>query len=89
MIKFTAAFAAGALMFTAGLSHADDKAKPRAASPSVSQACVMQTGSRIPVKRKECTRPGRSYSKDEILKTGATTAADALRLLDPSITIHR
>jgi hypothetical protein len=89
MIKLTAtAFAAGALTFTAVLAHADDtKTKPSA--PSVSQACVMQTGSRIPVKRKECVHPGRSYSKDDISTTGADTAADALRLLDPSITIHR
>jgi len=91
MIKLTAtAFAAGALMFTAVLSHADDaKTKPRAPTPSVSQACVTPTGSRIPVKRKECAQPGRSYGRDDISITGATTAAEALRLLDPSITIHR
>jgi hypothetical protein len=32
--------------------------------------------------------PGRSYSHDDLERTGATTAGGALRLLDPSVTVH-
>jgi len=36
-----------------------------------------------------CRGYGRSYSHDDIARTGATTAGDALQLLDPSITVRR
>lgn len=36
-----------------------------------------------------CGAPGRVYSGQDIQNTGATTVAEALRLLDPSITVHR
>ena len=57
--------------------------------PSVAQnpACVKQTGSRIPADDASC-RPGRAYTSDDIDRTGATTAGDALRLLDPSVTVR-
>jgi hypothetical protein len=47
--------------------------------------CLTQTGSRI---AGHCSGPGRSYSKDDIDRTGAETAGDALQLMDPSILIH-
>lgn len=50
--------------------------------------CVRQTGSRI-VRRADNNRcnalPGRSYSKEDIDRTGHTDLAQALRTLDPSI----
>ena len=49
--------------------------------------CLTQTGSRID-KGTMCAGHGRSYSNDDIDRTGAITAARALRLLDPSITIQ-
>ena len=48
--------------------------------------CVSQTGSAIP--GAGCTGPGRTYSQSDIANTGKTTAAGALRELDPSITIQ-
>lgn len=56
--------------------------------PAVAAApvgCVSATGSRIPG---ECTGPGHSYSQTDIANTGETTAAGALALLDPTLTVH-
>ena len=51
-------------------------------------SCIRNTATRIPLKEHECaTTPGRIYSKDDIDRTGATTAGDALRLLDPAIKV--
>ena len=51
-------------------------------------SCIRNTATRIPLKEHECaTTPGRIYSKDDIDRSGATTAGDALRLLDPAITV--
>ena len=49
--------------------------------------CVAHTGSRIP-ERSGCVS-GRSYSQADIAGTGQTTAAGALGLLDPALTVHR
>lgn len=57
--------------------------------PRLSEAnCVRQTGSRIRQRdaKTACNgQPGRSYSKDELDRTGHTNLADALRTLDPSV----
>ncbi len=52
--------------------------------------CLRQTGSRITPRpdkqgRKCVNAPGRSYSKDDLDRTGATDVAEALRRLDPSV----
>jgi hypothetical protein len=61
--------------------------KPQAATEARNdRACV--TGTRIS-SSEPCASPGRVYSDKDIQNTGATTAADALRLLDPSITVRR
>jgi hypothetical protein len=52
-------------------------------------ACLTQTGGRIAVTGTHCSAYGRSYTSDDISRTGATTAGEALRLLDPAITVHR
>ncbi len=50
--------------------------------------CLTQTGSRLMSRdragRKCAAATGRSYTADELWQTGATNAAEALRLLDPS-----
>ena len=66
--------------------------KPKAgASGAVAQtpACLNETGSRIAGNNANCAAFGRSYSREDIDRTGATTADEALRLMDPSITVHR
>ncbi len=51
-------------------------------------ACLKDTGSRMASGAAGCSAFGRSYSNDDINMTGSTTASGALRLLDPSITVH-
>jgi hypothetical protein len=62
-----------------------------AASPLAAQnhSCLTQTGSRLAADNADCSAFGRSYSREDIDRTGSVTAAEALRLLDPSITVHR
>jgi len=86
--RMAAALAAG-LIFASSAAIADDaKAKPekQAAVPE-NPSCLTQTGSRIKAKGK-CRGTGRSYTNDDMRRTGATTVGDALPLLDPSITVH-
>ena len=59
------------------------------ASAATTQPCALQTGSRIAPKPGECSMaPGRSYSQTDIERTGEVDVAEALHLLDPSITVH-
>ncbi len=51
--------------------------------------CIRDTGSRIPAKPGECLPvAGRSYSQEDIQRTGQTTLGPALRDLDPSIRVQ-
>ena len=61
---------------------------PKAPALAQNPACLAQTGSRIIGKDADCSAFGRSYSSDDIYRTGATTADEALRLMDASITVH-
>lgn len=53
--------------------------------------CLRHTGTRIKRRDKDgcINAPGRSYDKDDIDSTGASTAAEALERLDPSVSIRR
>lgn len=65
--------------------------KPATARPLVKPGdynCLRSTGSRIRPKAGECLPvDGRTYSRRDIERTGARNTADALRMLDPRITI--
>jgi hypothetical protein len=52
-------------------------------------ACLTQTGSHIAGSGTTCSSLGSSYSSSDIGRTGATTPAEALRLMDPSITTNQ
>ena len=82
-IRPLAAIAAGLLLV--GCTAATVKPQPAAAALN-DRGCV--TGTRIP-SSDPCTSAGRVYSDKDIKNTGATTAAEALRLMDPSITVSR
>jgi hypothetical protein len=59
------------------------------AAPAQRHTCLTSTGSRIPASAGECLGvSGRSYSQQDIESTGATSPAEALSLLDPSVTAH-
>jgi hypothetical protein len=83
------AYALASAMTLTACAAAVQDVKPKAGFGTVAQnpACL-QTGSRIPDKGTNCSAFGRSYSRDDINVTGATEPAEALRLLDPSITAH-
>jgi hypothetical protein len=78
---------AGATLF--GCATTADNAKPKtAAAAAVNDPnCLTETGSRIASNAK-CKGYGRSYSSTDIDRTGKTNAADAVALLDPSVTVH-
>jgi hypothetical protein len=88
-LRATSAIASVLILAACATNTAD--VKPRAAASALGQnpACLTQTGRRISTKDMNCSAFGRSYSSDDISRTGATTAAEALRLMDPSITVHR
>jgi hypothetical protein len=87
------------LFMVAGIAHAGEatpaadarptkEARPKTASPEPAK-CTHAPGSRIRLaKPEDCARAAhgayRSYSKEEIERTGETNMADALRKLDPS-----
>jgi hypothetical protein len=50
--------------------------------------CAPQSDSRLPASDRKCPQFGHSWSSQDIQRTGATTVGDALRLLDPTLTVH-
>jgi hypothetical protein len=63
--------------------------KPATSAALKDPNCLTETGSRISVGQSSCRGFGRSYSTEDIQRTGSTSAGDALALMDPSITVHR
>lgn len=64
---------------------AAEAAQPGEAAKS--PLCVRETGTRLP--RQHTCLPGRSYDREDLLRTGATDIGDALRRLDPAISVRR
>jgi len=59
-------------------------------SAAVDLTCAPRTASRIERPDGDCAgAPGRSYSQDQLRRTGGRSTAEALELLDPSIRISR
>ncbi len=56
---------------------------PKSAEAEEQSRCVRETGSRIPNEGR--CEPGRSYSRDEIERTGQMSTGEALRTLDPAV----
>lgn len=87
-IRIGAAVAAG-LILSSSAAFADD-APPQPAKQSVpaqDPSCLTHTGSRIDTKGK-CRGTGRSYTGEDLNRTGKSTVGGSLPLLDPSITVH-
>jgi hypothetical protein len=57
-------------------------------APARTPGCVPDTATRIPVKEHDCAGFGRTYTREDIERTGATYAGQALRLLDPALQVH-
>jgi hypothetical protein len=58
------------------------------AAPGLPPAgCVANTATRIPLNPSDCAAFGHAWTDRDLKTTGATNAAQALRLLDPSVTV--
>ena len=80
---------AGAVCVTAPVFADDAKPAPQPAHASSPTTCMRDTATRIKLAPDECSASaGRSYTKEDVDRTGKTTASGALRLMDPSVTIH-
>ena len=79
---------AGAALFGCATTAENAKPKPAATAAVKDSNCLTDTGSRITGNSK-CRGYGRAYSSEDIDRTGQTNAADALALLDPSVTVHK
>jgi hypothetical protein len=79
----------GAGLCSAAAVADDAKPAPEPAHASSPSTCIRDTGTRLKLAPGECTASaGRSYTKEDVDRTGKTTASGALRLMDPSVTIH-
>ena len=63
--------------------------RPRAtaAAQLAPSACVSQTGTRIAVGPTQCISAGHVWSEAALKSTGSMETADALRLLDPTVSV--
>jgi hypothetical protein len=76
----------------AGCAATAGHAKPGAetsAALRTEPGCLTATGNPAASAAGACGTYGRSYSYDDIRRTGATTVGGALQLLDASITVRR
>jgi hypothetical protein len=62
--------------------------KSAALAPAPTPGCVADTATRLPVKEGDCAGFGRTYTQQDIQRTGQPDTAQALRLLNPSLTVH-
>ena len=84
------AIAAGLLLAACTAGNTSLKPNSAASQPLVqNRACPNQTASLIPRSAASCSAFGRTYSSDEIFRTGATTPGQALQLLDPTVMVHQ
>jgi len=65
-----------------------EPAKTALVAPARTPGCVADTATRIPLKERDCAGFGRTYTQEDIQRTGQPDTAQALRLLDPSLTVH-
>jgi hypothetical protein len=79
----------GLVLFGCAATSQNVSPKPAATAAMKNPNCLTETGSRISAGKQGCRGYGRSYSDEDIDRTGKTSAGDALALLDPSITVHR
>jgi len=63
------------------------ESKLTAAEAEPPAGCVADTATRIPVKPSDCWAFGRTWTDQDVKSTGATDAGQALRQLDPTVTI--
>lgn len=79
---------AGAVLVTAPVFADDAKPAADSAKTPSEATCATDTGTRIKRKSDDCgPSPSRRYTKDDLDRTGQSTAAGALRNVSPALTI--
>ena len=76
------------LALTAGCAVAPATPRYAEAAPFAAIGCVT-TGSHIVSRPDACRHAGRSVSSAQIGRSGAVTAADALRMLYPTVIVYQ
>jgi hypothetical protein len=80
------------LICTAAVLAACSTTQPSTApdSRTANVTCVdAASGSRLPSQHGKCGSSAvRSYSQDDVQRTGQTDVGDALRMLDPAVSVH-
>jgi hypothetical protein len=85
----------GACLTLCVAACASSRSVPDTAKPAVAASakqppagCVADTATRVPVSPQDCAGFGRTWTDQDVKSTGATDAAQALRQLDPTVTVH-
>jgi hypothetical protein len=60
----------------------------RTAALAPARVCVSATATRLPVKPEDCAGLGQTYTREDILRTGAHDTGGALQLLDPALRVY-
>jgi hypothetical protein len=89
MMKRSIVYVAVALLLGACATTAQSpQTPPTAAAKKPPAGCVGDTATRIPVPPGECAGFGSTYTKQDLDQTGQPYAQDALRMLDPNVTVR-
>jgi hypothetical protein len=88
MMKSLIVGAALALALGACATTPQPQSPPTASAKKPPAGCVGDTATRLPVRPGECAGFGSTYTKGDLDQTGQVYAQDALRLLDPAVTVH-
>jgi hypothetical protein len=87
-MRIAVVIVAGATLFGCATTAENARSKPAVSAVALKDpTCLTATGSQIADTAK-CRGFGRSYSTEDIQRTGTNSAGDALALLDPSITVR-
>jgi hypothetical protein len=83
----------GACLIARAACAANPPAAPRNATAKAANnsgsplGCVNKTATRLPTTPEDCAGFGNSHSDKAIQSTGQTQAQEALRMLDPTVTV--
>lgn len=86
-MRFLGVVVSGALLFGCAAMPRNPNSEPPASAAIKDPNCLTETGSRVSSKS-SCRGYGRSYSYDDIQRTGSFFPGDALAILDPTITVR-
>jgi uncharacterized lipoprotein len=81
-------FGACLALLLAACSSAPPKPDQASANAPPVGCVSSNTATRLPPKPTDCTAFGSTYTKQDLDRTGQPYVGDALRMLDPSVTVH-